>query len=82
MPRIRARHVPDRFRPGIANRDEDAVRLRLLGADQQLSRPRLDRAHCFDRIQDQVQHGLLQLNTIPLNGKQPLDKTGKKEAAE
>jgi hypothetical protein len=62
--------------PGIANRNEDAIFLGLLGADQQLSRPRLDRAHCFDRIQDQVERDLLQLNTIPLNGKQPLRKTG------
>jgi hypothetical protein len=63
-------------RPGIANRDEDAIRLRLLGADQQLSRPRLDRAHCFDCVQHQVQDDLLQLNTIPLYGKQPVRKAG------
>ena len=53
-------------RPGIAHRDEDAICLVLLGADRQLSRPRLDRAHCFDRVQDQVQDDLLQLNTIAL----------------
>src|SRR6202140_4324580 len=63
-------------RPGIANRDEGAMRLRLLGADQQLSRPRLDRAHCLDCVQHQVQNDLLQLNTIPLYGKQPLRKAG------
>jgi hypothetical protein len=45
----------------------------LLGADQQLSWP-IDRAHCLDRVQDQVQYHLLQLNTIPLNGKQLLRK--------
>jgi hypothetical protein len=56
-------------RPGIANRDEDAIRFRLLGADPQLSRPRLDRAHCFDCVQQQVQDDLLQLNAIPPHGK-------------
>jgi hypothetical protein len=48
-----------------------AIRLPLLGADQQLSWA-IDRAHCFDRIQNQVQDDLLQLNTIPLNGKRLL----------
>jgi len=43
----------------------------LLGADQQLPWP-IDRAHCFDRVQNQVQDDLLQLNTIPLNGRQLL----------
>jgi hypothetical protein len=63
-------------RPGIANRDQDAIRLRLLGADQQRSRPRLDRTHCFDCVAHQVQSDLLQLNTIPLYGKQPIRKAG------
>ena len=48
----------------------------LLGADQQLSWPRLNRAHRFDRVQYQVQDDLLQLNTIALNGKQPVRKSG------
>ena len=39
----------------------------LPGADQQLSRRCLDRAHCFDRVQDQVQDHLLQLNAIAVN---------------
>src|SRR6516162_7980675 len=56
-------------RSGIAHRHEDACKV-LLGADQQLSWPRLNRAHCFNRVQDQVQDDLLQLNTIPVNGKQ------------
>jgi hypothetical protein len=43
----------------------------LLGADQQLAWP-ANRAHRFDRVQNQVQDNLLQLNTIPLNGKQLL----------
>jgi hypothetical protein len=51
------------------------VRL-LLGRDQQLSFPLVDRAHCFGRVQDQVQDDLLQLNTIPLNWSQPLRQTG------
>jgi hypothetical protein len=50
------------------------MRLRLLGADQQLSRPRLDHAHCFHCVQHQVQDDLLQLNAIPLYGKQSLRK--------
>jgi hypothetical protein len=28
-----------------------------------------DRAHCFDRVQEQVQDHLLQLNAIAVNGK-------------
>ena len=61
-------------RPGIAHGHENATGPGLLGADQQLPWPRLDRAHGFDRVQDQVQHDLLQLNTIPLDRKQPLRK--------
>src|SRR6516164_7338028 len=45
-------------RSGIAHCDEDAC-LILLCADQKLSRPLLNRAHCFSRIQDEVQHDLL-----------------------
>jgi hypothetical protein len=56
-------------RTGIAHRHENATGRGLLGADRQLSWPRLDRVHGFDRVQDQVQHHLLQLNTIPLDGK-------------
>src|SRR5712691_3633351 len=63
-------------RPGIAHCHENATGLGLLGADQQLSWPRLDRAHGFDRVQDQVQHDLLQLNTISLDWKQPLREVG------
>jgi hypothetical protein len=63
-------------RPGIAHRDEDAICPALLGVDQQLSRPLVDRAQCFDRIQNQVQDNLLHLNAIPLNGKQPLREAG------
>jgi hypothetical protein len=37
-------------RPGIAQGHENATRLGLLGADQQLSWPSLDRAHGFDRV--------------------------------
>src|SRR5215472_1966095 len=40
-------------RSGIAHCHEDA-RVVLRGADQQLSWPRLDRAHGFNRVQDQV----------------------------
>ena len=63
-------------RPRIAHRNEDAICPALLGADQQLTRSLVDRAHCFDRVQDQVQNDLLQLNTISLNGSQPLRQAG------
>ena len=55
-------------RPGIAHRHNDTCVV-LLGADQQLSWLCLNRAHCFDRVQDQVQDYLLQLNAIAVNGK-------------
>ena len=58
--------------PRIAHRDEDAICPALLGADQQLTRPLVDRAHRFGRVQDQVQKDLLQLNAVSLNGSQPL----------
>jgi hypothetical protein len=48
----------------------------LLGADEQCSRPLVDRAHCFDGVEDQVQNDLLQLNTISLNRKQPVRQAG------
>src|SRR5258708_30229939 len=63
-------------RPRIAHCHENATGLVLLGADQQLAWPRLDRAHGFYRLQDQLQDDLLQLNAIPLNGSQPLCKAG------
>ena len=63
-------------RPRIAHCHEDAICLALLRADRQLSWPLLNRPHCFDRIQNQVQDDLLQLNTIPLNRKRPLRKVG------
>ena len=63
-------------RPGIAHCYEDATRLVLLGADRQLSQPLLDRAHCFDGVQDQVQNDLLQLNTIRLDIRQSFGQGG------
>ena len=62
--------------PRIAHLDEDAMCRALPGADRQLTRPFLDRAHGFGRVEDQVQDDLLQLNTIPLNGGQPLRQAG------
>jgi len=61
-------------RPRVAYRHEDFLCLILFRADQQLSCSRLNRAHCLNRVQDQVQDDLLQLNTIALNGSQPLRK--------
>ena len=67
---------PINARPGVAHRDEDAICLALLGADRQFSRALVDRAHCFDCVQDQVQDNLLQLYTIPPNGSQPHRQAG------
>src|SRR5215813_6560624 len=61
--------------PGIAYGDEGAC-LVLLGADQQLSCPLLNRAHCFSRVQNEVQQDLLQLNAIPKDRDQSLRKPG------
>src|SRR5262249_45792452 len=63
-------------RPGIGPSLQVSFCLVLFRADQQLSWPRLNRAHCFDRVQYQVQDDLLQLNTITPNGSQALRKGG------
>src|SRR5262249_58180153 len=68
--------VPTDARAGVAHDHENAVSSALLGADRQLAWPGLDRTHCLDRIQDQVQPDLLQLNTIALNGRQRLLEAG------
>src|SRR6516162_9897114 len=68
MSRIKAR-------PGIAHGHENAGVI-LLGADQQLSWLRLNRAHCLNRVQSQVQDDLLQLNAVAMNGKQSVSKPG------
>ena len=46
----------------------------LLGADQQLSCSLFNRAHCFSRVENQIQQDLLQLNAIPQNRKQSIRK--------
>src|ERR1700752_545210 len=56
-------------RPGIAHCHKDACAV-LLGADQQFSYPCVTRTHCFDRVEEQVQDDLLQLNAIAVNWKQ------------
>src|SRR6516165_2599352 len=58
---------------GIAYGHE-GVCLALLGADHQLSCSNLGCAHCFSRIQNQVQQDLLQLNAIPRNREQTIRK--------
>jgi hypothetical protein len=57
-------------KPGIANRDEDAIRLRLLGVISS-SQPRLDRAHCLGCVQHRVRDDLLYLSTIPQGWSEP-----------
>jgi hypothetical protein len=51
----------------IAHCRRDVARLILLGAGHQLSSPNLNRLIASDRIQDQIQDDLLQLNTIAIN---------------
>src|SRR4029077_3002920 len=48
----------------------------MLGADHELSYACLDRAHCLDRIQNQVHDHLLQLNAIAVDANQPFCKAG------
>src|ERR1700745_2892731 len=50
-------------RPGIAHGHANACVVSLR-ADQQFSRSRFYRAHGFDRVEDQVQQDLLNLNTV------------------
>src|SRR6516164_585556 len=61
--------------PGIAYGHDGACPV-LLGADHQLSCPLLYCAHCFSRVQNEVQQDLLQLNAIPQNRKQSIRKPG------
>jgi hypothetical protein len=68
--------LPINARPRVTHCHVHAVCLALLGADHQRPWPLFEGAHCFDRIQNQVQDDLLQLNTISLNGKRPLHKVG------
>ena len=58
-------------RSGIAHGHENACVV-LLSADQQLPWTRLNRAHCFNRVEDQVQQDLLKLNPISVDGGRPL----------
>ena len=59
-------------RTRIPHRDDYDVRPGFTGADQQFSRPVADAAHCFDRIDDQVQDHLLQLDSISSYERQAL----------
>src|SRR5215475_9714886 len=61
--------------PGIADGHEGAC-LVLLGADQEVSCSLFNRAHCFSRVQNQVQQDLLQLNSIPKDRNQTIRKPG------
>ena len=62
----------------IVNCDEDVCGP-LLGDDRQHSRPLFDRPHCFDRVQDQIEHDLLQLNAIAANGSHARGEAGATE---
>ena len=56
----------------ILNRNRDGIRLGFCRLDEQFSRPFTDTAHCFNRVNDQVQDHLLQLDPICPNGRQRL----------
>ena len=59
-------------RPRILHRDQHAVRFGLSGGDEQLSRPFRDRAHRFDRVDDEIEDNLLQLDAIAFDERQTL----------
>ena len=68
--------VPDQCLARITHRDQYATSLAPLGAEQQLAHALVDRAHRFHRVQDQVQHHLLHLNTIAVDSRQALGEAG------
>src|SRR5580704_5948678 len=59
-------------RTRISYRDMNAVRLRLPGADKQLSRSFVGVAHGLNGIQDQVENHLLKLHSIAFDERQAL----------
>ena len=56
--------------PGPESRTVTSTLVWLRSVLTDSSRSFLNRAHCLDRVQDQIQNDLLQLNTIALNGMQ------------
>src|ERR1700724_1722496 len=56
--------------PRVAYRDEQPLRRARFGADHQLARVLIDAGHGLDRVHDQIQHDLLQLNSISVNRRQ------------
>ena len=59
MPRVRVKTGPRVFNAYL-----HLIRINVPGSDNQFPWPVLYTAHRFDRIHDQVQHHLLQLNPI------------------
>ena len=57
-------------RARIPHYNEYAARCIRLRADPQLARALADASHCFDGVDDQIEEHLLQLNAVPLNGRQ------------
>ena len=53
--------------PRVFDRYLHLIRINVPGGDQQFPWPLTYTAHSFDRIHDQVQHHLLQLNPIARN---------------
>ena len=60
----------------VANRDEHAERRTRFGADDHASQFSVDAGHGFDRIEAQIQHHLLQLNSICANERKSLCEPG------
>src|SRR5580704_12505052 len=58
--------------PRILHRNQHAIRFGRSGGDEQLSLPFRDRAHGLDRVDDEIEDDLLQLNAIPFDGRQTL----------
>jgi hypothetical protein len=59
-------------RPLVAYRDEQALRRAQFRADHQFASVVIGAGHGLYRVHDQIQHDLLQLNSISLNQWQPL----------
>src|ERR1700730_12732867 len=51
----------------VAHSDEQAVRRARFGANHQFPRFIIDAGHGLDRVENEIQHDLLQLNSISAN---------------
>jgi len=56
----------------ILHRDQHFIRFDVSSGDEQLSRPFRDRAHCLDRVDNEIEDDLLQLYAISFDERQTL----------